>query len=272
MIAEICGKMGGFNLNLSERMEDELTGNVFGNLRYLPFNKGLKQILIHSVYPLEIGDEIRKIYCDPWSENIEFWPYHKEGEIDLKITFPQMIIGIEVKYHSGLSSDEIDDKNAGSKDFENIEENQEEVLLSNDQLTRESRMLKDWGVGKKKILLLLGDEKACHSIYKDVKNKKKRIEEDVMFGYVTWQNVLLGLKDLQELSEFEQVIVQDLIDLLVRKDFDIFQNFTASTKIQPSLVWQFSKKYNYALFGEIFASVLFSSKEIKPKEKWLFNK
>ena len=72
MIAEIKGKISSSNSNLSDRMEDELTGNVFGNLRYLPFNKGLKKILVNAVYPQEVGDEIKKIDCDFWSENIEF--------------------------------------------------------------------------------------------------------------------------------------------------------------------------------------------------------
>ena len=44
MIAEISGKVNRQNTNLSELSEDELTGNFFGSLRYIPFDKGMKNI------------------------------------------------------------------------------------------------------------------------------------------------------------------------------------------------------------------------------------
>lgn len=46
MIGEIKGKISSTGSNLNDRLEDDLTGNVFGNLRYMSFNHGLKQILI----------------------------------------------------------------------------------------------------------------------------------------------------------------------------------------------------------------------------------
>ena len=45
MIAEIHGKISSSGSNLSDRMEDKLTGNFFGNLRYLPYEKGFKLLL-----------------------------------------------------------------------------------------------------------------------------------------------------------------------------------------------------------------------------------
>ena len=43
MIAEIKGKVNRQNTNLTELGEDELTGNFFGSMRYIPFNKGMKK-------------------------------------------------------------------------------------------------------------------------------------------------------------------------------------------------------------------------------------
>ncbi|MEK4246582.1 hypothetical protein MKZ20_14770 [Psychrobacillus sp. FSL K6-2684] len=40
MIAEIRGKISRSGSNLTERLEDNLTGNVFGALRYLPYERG----------------------------------------------------------------------------------------------------------------------------------------------------------------------------------------------------------------------------------------
>ena len=40
------------------------------------------------------------------AEKIEFWPYHKDGELDVVIDLNLITIGVEVKYNSGLSSDD----------------------------------------------------------------------------------------------------------------------------------------------------------------------
>lgn len=54
MIAEIKGKVNKQNTNLTELIEDELTGNFFGNMRYIPFTKGLKKILKNAIRPVEL--------------------------------------------------------------------------------------------------------------------------------------------------------------------------------------------------------------------------
>ena len=37
---------------------------------------------------------------------IKFWPYDEDGELDALMEFDNVIMGIEVKYLSGLSSDD----------------------------------------------------------------------------------------------------------------------------------------------------------------------
>ena len=39
-------------------------------------------------------------------EHIKFWPKHDLGELDVLLEFDNCYIGIEVKYKSGLSSDD----------------------------------------------------------------------------------------------------------------------------------------------------------------------
>lgn len=82
MLAEIKGKLSKTGSNLTERLEDNLTGNFFGALRYIPFNFAMKKILMNGVYPREIADEFEKINVEFWNDNIKFWPYDIEGEID----------------------------------------------------------------------------------------------------------------------------------------------------------------------------------------------
>ena len=47
-IAEIHGKLSSSGSNISDRLEDLLTADVFGCLRYLPFEKGFQKILTRA--------------------------------------------------------------------------------------------------------------------------------------------------------------------------------------------------------------------------------
>lgn len=89
MIAEIHGKISSSGSNLSDRMEDKLTGDFFGNLRYLPYEKGLKLLLgemkIHKGNPGEISDRILNVRNSFISDKIKFWPSHRNAELDLSI-------------------------------------------------------------------------------------------------------------------------------------------------------------------------------------------
>jgi len=55
MIAEINGKLNGSRFNYIERSEDQLTGNFFGSLRYLPYKIGLGYILNRTYFDKDIG-------------------------------------------------------------------------------------------------------------------------------------------------------------------------------------------------------------------------
>jgi len=125
-IAEIHGKISDTGINLSERMEDLLTSDIFGCMRYLPPEKALLPFL-HTAYSLHgnvftIPDGMVRIHYS-------FWPWLKlPGRIPCE---PDVVLGletngravhvvlVEAKYYSGLSSEE------------------DERLEPNDQLARE---------------------------------------------------------------------------------------------------------------------------------------
>jgi hypothetical protein len=68
MIAEIYGKAH----KQTEGSEDELTGNFFGNLRYLSFNVGLKHILQRGLYPNKLADIFDDLDIDSFTDNISY--------------------------------------------------------------------------------------------------------------------------------------------------------------------------------------------------------
>lgn len=201
MIAELHGK-------LENHMEDELTGNVFGTLRYAAFNKILKPILKSCVRPKNIAAVIEKINCDYFGDKIIFWEKTKYGEPDLLLNFDEVIICIEVKYLSGLSGD--------------------------NQLEREAKIISSKADCREKILLLLAKESACVEIVTADYRKKFFDNWQVHLGYIAWEDFLDALKNLQTaapLNPYENIIVDDLIKLLTLKGFAPFRSFDIGKEI-----------------------------------------
>ena len=217
MIADIKGKLSRTGHNLNDMLEDNLTGNFFGALRYIPFDLALRNILSSAVYPSKLGDLIGKISADFWSDKIEFWPYDKEGEIDALLNFDDMIIGIEVKYASGLSSEDGIDNSSMIDNQSIIEE------PSENQLSKESRIISRKGAGKTKILLFIANSESCRTVYEDV-TKRNIISNDVQLAYISWQSILVELKKLKLDERYYQVIIDDLISLLTKKGFESFKD------------------------------------------------
>ena len=111
MIAEIHGKISLMGSNLHDRREDQLTGDFFGAIRYLPFEIGLLPVL-RRARPVTGQFVIDLPKVNGYDYEIEFWQtYDPHGEIDvlLKTRTRDLVCGIEVKYQSGLSSDDADD-------------------------------------------------------------------------------------------------------------------------------------------------------------------
>ena len=219
MIAEIKGKISSSGSNLHDRLEDNLTGNVFGSLRYIPFDLAMKQILTNAIYPRDLSAHIQNVQASFWNKNLEFWPYDEEGELDAIIDFDDILIGIEVKFLSGLSSDDSMDFSEASKETSAEDEKNQ----SQHQLSRESRILSKKGNKKKKLLIFIANSSACSYVYGDT-IKRELIERDVELGYITWQSFFYELTKLKLDNEFHNLIIEDLIKLLKRKGLDQFKD------------------------------------------------
>lgn len=193
MIAEIHHKV-------FSNLEDELTGNFFGTMRYMSFQKGLKQIFLGCIHSLDasVHSLIKSIKTDNF--DIEFWKRSElgYGEIDCYMELDGIGIGIEVKYQSDLSGE--------------------------DQLEREAAMLSEWRRTEEKILILVAGESNAKEIYQG--NYQKKCFEDVHLAYITWEDILLGLDAIKDKNQFEALMVEDLKQLLTEKGFMSFDGFT----------------------------------------------
>lgn len=226
MLAEINGKISRRGSNLSDRLEDKLTGDVFGVLRYIPFQKSMSLVLqqVKTVNGMvELNEVLKEDKTDYWADKIEFWPYHKKGELDARIELDNLLIGIEVKLYSGLSSDDDIDNSISEEDMEKERE------ASEQQLARESEVLKEWSLNKRKpaMLLFISPEDNCARIAKETV-RRSILAPDVGFGYMSWEEifeVIRNMGDSKIFNDYEQVIIQDLIALFRRKGLERFQRF-----------------------------------------------
>ena len=193
MIAEIYHKF-------STDLEDVLTGDFFGAMRYMPFNRGLNQIFKN--YAVSEDPQVTHILSNAADDdfNFEFWKRSENGlvEIDGFIPLTSVGIGIEVKYRSGLSG--------------------------GDQLEKEAQVLDEWCNGKEKLLILIGEAEEAKAIY--IENKDKRVFRDVHLAYLSWQDILLGLDQVLISSSYEKKMIEDLKTLLREKGFVYFEGFS----------------------------------------------
>lgn len=230
MIAEIHSKISSTGSNISDRSEDQLTGNVFGTLRYLPFELGLKQVLLRVRYETPSLDSsfqeaVKAIRDGSWSKWCKFWPAHPLGEIDVMFAFPNLVIGLEVKYHSGLSSDDgIDNSQVEGKEFS----------LSKNQLAREVEIVQDEMRvgGRAGWLILLALQGQGEPIVASVRERK--ILGEIPLGILSWTSVLDAVVEARSgcADQFHQLILEDLIELLKKKGFERFQHFPEPEPMQ----------------------------------------
>lgn len=240
MVEEFYGKVSRFGSNLSDKLEDKLTGDFFGAMRYIKFQDGLQKVLISSLKKSAIFqhdvdsvvDVINNIQCSDLQDNvnIKFWPKQTKGknrgELDLLLDFDNCLIGIEVKLHSGLSSD--------------------------DQLQREAGMLCDWDFVKDKILLFVAPHQSCISVYE--KNRQEINKKGVIFSFISWEDILQSLKEINtgESNVGQHLIIQDLIKLLAHKGFDVFSTMVANVPYN-----QVGKGADYMMMYKNAAHIVF---------------
>ncbi len=224
LLAEIHNKISQTGSNLSNRLEDKLTSDFFGAIRYLPFELGLKYVLKTAEFNKECVNQKWLTFIGNekgYTTQIEFWRRDLEGEIDLLITSEETIIGIEVKYLSGLSSEDQDN------------ESQIDYTNSVNQLARYSRMIEKLSNGRTAYLLFLAQYEMMNTVKKQIQHSI--ISPSVELGFMCWQDVLESLKkpDSNPLEIGQQLILKDVQALLTKKGFTRFNGFSSEVFNKP---------------------------------------
>ena len=225
-VAEIRGKISQTGQNLSERMEDLLTSDIFGSMRYLPAQNALVPFLktarsLHGNI-LTIPGEVLRVY---WS----FWPSLRfPGRIPCE---PDVIIGleternrvhlilIEAKYYSGLSSEEDEREEPNdqlARELDNLDVVSVATLGWNPQLDVASRRLlfvtQHMGMPRGLVARSLAEYQ-----------RKRNRQGDIY--WISWRFLQPILEEnlKQENSPQSMAVMEDMLELLLRKGFGIFR-------------------------------------------------
>ncbi len=241
MIAEIHHKISSSGTNLSDRLEDQLTGNVFGTLRYLPFEEGIAPILCQSKIKINTTNDSFNTLLHITKEYdyvIRFWENSAHGEIDLVIETENLLIGIEVKYLSGISSDdEVDNSTA------------KEIIQSNHQLARYSRFLDESNTTKEKMLIFLAPADMGLAVLENIQ-KRNLIHKNIPLALLSWQDIFIKLQEMTEKaqSQVANLIYEDIIMLLAKKGFEMFNGFNGSQiqKVKAEEIYRYNEESTFS--------------------------
>ncbi len=234
-VAEIRGKISSSGSNISDRMEDLLTSDVFGPLRYLPFAEGLLPILsqaqnYHSGKTLEIGDSSSEV-------RFHFWPRLEKSEPDVLIECGDHLLMIEAKYMSGKS---------GNFDEDEEQNGDNEVAASSDQLAREFQDLEqyDGNFSKRSLLYVTAhrvlpkeDIESSHKAISQIENAGYALsyrENTYWLSWVKVHDTIEKLSAKKGVSHHETWILKDIKCLLDRKGLRTFRGFMDIQEVTPT--------------------------------------
>lgn len=232
-IAEIHGKISDSGTNLSERMEDLLTSDVFGCMRYLPAEKALIPFL-NTARSLDGNAFIipRKIVNVHYS----FWPWLKSpGRVPCE---PDVVLGletedrhvhlvlVEAKYYSSLSSEE------------------DERPEPNDQLAREldnlealSCAILDWktqsDIASRTLLFVTQDTGIPRDLLaQSLAEYSRKRNRDADIFWTSWRflpSILEQSIEKERVTE-NTAVLEDMLKLLLRKGLIMFHGVEPVTE------------------------------------------
>ncbi|GKW47334.1 hypothetical protein [Planococcus sp. NCCP-2050] len=215
MISEIKGKISSTGSNLSDRLEDKLTGDFFGALRYLPFEQGLKGILEEVEFTNAVENEEWVQFLNRQSGfdlDYRFWPRHSKGEIDLLLEFEDTLVGIEVKYRSGISSED-------SGEIVSYDQ-------SLHQLSKYSHMMESLANTKRTYLIFLAPFPIQNLVQQGI-GIDFNIASSVPMGFINWEDIHTKLVKMESptLEGTPKYILSDVRELLEVKGLKRFNGF-----------------------------------------------
>jgi len=225
-IAELHGKLNPERpAGVYERMEDLLTSDVFGTMKYVGWHYGFMNWLRAATSPdgksyasdvLPADDNIEHVH-------FEFWPLLRNNrEPDLLIRIKPLSgaiiqVMIEAKYFSGASDiaiaieDTTPDRSGNQiADQVNCFPNPQDEFMQNAHI------------------YITADDSCPLTTYD--RAAEHIIREEVPLFWLNWQSLKVYLQDLPMEDIGRQEMISDLIKLLVRKDLIPFHGFKAIPK------------------------------------------
>ncbi len=235
MIADIYGKISKSGSNLSETLEDKLTGDIFGAFRYISANMLLIPFFRKAYWINPKTNKKETLYLDFSGEpKMIFWPRKYAGiEPDIEILFNQQTkMFVEVKYKSGLSGDD------------NINEITD-INNSNNQLIRQIRVLsRDTFYNQKILVYLTEDGSYPYEIMDRVSTitLNGNVLSKVRIYWLSWHNLTSIAQNLLHinLSICKRRLVEDIVMYCQRKSFHLYEYYNP----MRSVSWKYIDKLN----------------------------
>lgn len=217
-MAELHGKISSSGTNLNDRLEDQLTSDVFGRMRYLKDDWLLLRMLQRALR-VDTGTDGLVPYiaqlvqgAKPIPPVLDFWPRLTDCEPDVLASWHlhgcRVVLMFEVKFLSGKSGE----------GFVNEDPDVGAVPAVSDQLGREYQDLCS--------LLQAVDKGALIYLTAHTSIPRQSLEEslktvstkpDVGLYWLSWSGVYRLLRQLSPEDRHQSLVVGDIIALLERK-------------------------------------------------------
>ena len=224
-VAEIRGKISESGTNLSERMEDLLTSDIFGCMRYLPIQKVLIPFLwrARSFHgnTLTVPDKIIKAHCSfwPWLKLVGRIPCEPDILLGLETEGQQVhLVLVEAKYYSGLSSEEderIEPNDQLARELDNLDGVSCAALGWRPHLEIASRTLlfitQDMGIPRALLAQSLAE-----------RTRKRRKSDDIYWASWIFLPAILERNLEKETVPENIAVMEDMHKLLLRKGLVMF--------------------------------------------------
>ncbi len=221
-IAEIYGKISSSGSNLSTRLEDLLTSDVFGPLRYLPFTKGILCVLgearLYSDSEKKLWEKLKGSFPDGTSDSkVYFWPRTGDSEPDVLVKCSSHLLMIESKYLSGETGNYDGENHQLAKEFLDLVRYKGEFTKrSLIYLTADRILPKDY-IGS-------GHRHVCE-------RHKDDYQESTY--WLSWFDVHKTVSKLLSTEEdrYRKLILKDIKELLYKKGLRGFEGFGKIEKV-----------------------------------------
>lgn len=240
--AEMHGKISRSGSNLHERLEDLLTSDVFGRLRYLAPENGIVPLLQVA---RNAATGRRGLPIDVTGPPvITFWPSLSRSEPDLLISLPtaegEAAVVVECKHLSPKSGQFAADEDAQV----------ELELARSDQLAREFQDLEEMGTCHPRFLLYITGHRALprYDFGRSAEACQRQGLDPVPFwqrsywiGWpLIWHTLCRCHEALTENVGPERLVLGDIISLLYHKGYRSFMGFPYAVPLPrpgPGTLW-----------------------------------